>query len=71
MMSVSSNGGRFGPLTDAGYELPEPSDLFAALAQLSDRQRAAVVLHHLAGYPLKEIATVRSVAVVMDAAMAS
>jgi len=53
--------GRFGPLTDAGYDLPEPSDLFAALAQLSDRQRAAVVLHHLAGYQLKEIATVLGV----------
>jgi RNA polymerase sigma-70 factor, ECF subfamily len=53
--------GRFGPPADAAYELPEPSELFAALAQLSDRQRAAVVLHHLAGYPLKEIAAVLGV----------
>jgi RNA polymerase sigma-70 factor, ECF subfamily len=46
------------PLQEAAYEMPEPSELFAALAQLSDRQRAAVVLHHYAGYPLREIAEI-------------
>lgn len=53
--------GRFGPLPDASYELAEPSDLFTALPRLSDRQRAAVVLHHLCGYQLKEIAAVLGV----------
>jgi len=44
------------PLVDASYELPEPGELFSALAELSDKQRAAVVLHHYAGYRLREIA---------------
>src|SRR6266540_921092 len=33
-------------------------DLVAALAKLSEKQRAAVVLHHVAGYPAKEIAQI-------------
>ena len=33
-----------------------PWDLIDALAELPDRQRAAVVLHHYAGYPATEIA---------------
>ncbi len=44
------------PLVDGAYEMPEPVELFTALAKLSDRQRAAVVLHHYAGYRLREIA---------------
>ena len=33
--------------------MPEPVELVEALAQLSDRQRAAVILHHYAGYRLR------------------
>jgi RNA polymerase sigma-70 factor (ECF subfamily) len=33
-------------------------DLVAALAKLSEKQRAAVVLHHAEGYPAKEIAQI-------------
>lgn len=34
---------------------PEPHDLFEALAQLSERQRASIVLYYYAGYTLDEI----------------
>jgi RNA polymerase sigma-70 factor (ECF subfamily) len=41
------------------YEMEAPArELVAALARLSPKQRAAVVLHHAAGYPLKEVAAV-------------
>lgn len=46
------------PLVEGPYEMPEPAELIEALAQLSDRQRAAVVLHHYAGYRLREIAEI-------------
>ena len=48
------------PLDVGGvYEMEEPArELVAALARLSPRQRAAVVLHHAAGYPVKEIAVI-------------
>ena len=43
--------------TEGAYEMDELArDLIAALASLPDKQRAAVVLHHAAGYPAKEIA---------------
>jgi len=43
--------------TVIAYEMEEPArELVAALARLSPKQRAAVVLHHAAGYPLKEVA---------------
>jgi RNA polymerase sigma factor (sigma-70 family) len=39
------------------YEIPERAEeLIRALAALSPKQRQAVVLHHYAGYPVKEIA---------------
>jgi RNA polymerase sigma-70 factor, ECF subfamily len=42
----------------ASYEMPESSrDVTDALARLSPRQRQCVVLHHYAGYPVKEIAS--------------
>lgn len=42
---------------DAAYELPEaPGRLGSALARLSPKQRASVVLHHYGGYRLKEVA---------------
>ena len=41
------------------YEMEEPArELVAALSRLSDRQRAAVVLHHAAGYPIREVAAI-------------
>jgi RNA polymerase sigma-70 factor (ECF subfamily) len=51
-----TTGGR--PMEGA-YEQPGWDDeLMNALRKLSPNQRAAVVLHHYAGYPVKEIATV-------------
>jgi RNA polymerase sigma factor (sigma-70 family) len=43
---------------DRGVTDPEPADdeLRAAVAALSDRQRAAVVLHHVAGLPYADVA---------------
>ena len=41
---------------DPAYEMPEPPhDLIAALAKLSPNQRAALILHHYAGYSTREI----------------
>jgi RNA polymerase sigma-70 factor (ECF subfamily) len=49
-------------LTDASEieerPAPEPQDLVEALAQLSERQRASIVLHYYAGYSLEEIAAI-------------
>ena len=52
--------GRHAVLTDGGsYEMEDPArDLVAALGRLSPKQRASVVLHHAAGYPVKEIAAI-------------
>lgn len=47
--------GKLDPPVETAYEPPGPSDLVSALAKLSQRQRACVILHHYAGYPLKEI----------------
>lgn len=45
--------------SDPSYEIEDPArDLVAALAQLSPNQRAAVVLHHAADYPLKDVAAI-------------
>jgi RNA polymerase sigma-70 factor, ECF subfamily len=42
---------------EASYEMQEPArELVAALAKLSPKQRAAVVLHHGAGYPVNDVA---------------
>lgn len=48
------------PLTTEGtYMMEEPAnELVAALARLSEKQRAAVVLHYAAGYPVKDIAAI-------------
>ena len=41
------------------YEMEDPArDLVVALATLSERQRAAVVLHDAAGYPAREVAKI-------------
>jgi RNA polymerase sigma-70 factor (ECF subfamily) len=50
---------RLGGVVDReeSYEMEEPAvELIAALRKLSARQRAAVVLFHLADYPVKEVA---------------
>jgi len=49
-----------GPVrTEGTYEMNDLArDLVEALAKLSEKQRAAVVLHHAAGYPAKEIARI-------------
>jgi RNA polymerase sigma-70 factor (ECF subfamily) len=51
---------RVGPeQTEGTYEMNDLArDLVAALAKLSEKQRAAVVLHHAEGYPAKEIAQI-------------
>jgi RNA polymerase sigma factor (sigma-70 family) len=42
---------------EEAYEMEEPRvELIQALRRLSGRQRAAVVLHHLADYPVTEVA---------------
>jgi RNA polymerase sigma-70 factor (ECF subfamily) len=42
---------------EESYEMDEPAvELIGALRKLSARQRAAVALHHLADYPVKEVA---------------
>src|SRR6266496_3649506 len=52
--------GRRGPEPMEGaYEMDDMArDLVVALARLPEKQRAAVVLHHAAGYPAKEIAEI-------------
>lgn len=45
--------------TAGSYEMEESArDLVVALGALSERQRAAVVLHDAAGYPSKEVARI-------------
>ena len=45
--------------TIASYEMEEPAhDLVVALSQLSEKQRASVVLHDAAGYPAKAVAKI-------------
>lgn len=39
--------------------MPHPlTDVLDALAKLSPKQRAAVILHHYAGYSVKEVAEI-------------
>jgi len=58
---VLKERGRIGPEEDVGlsYEMDPPArELVEALRQLSPRQRSAVVLHHAAGYPVREVAAI-------------
>jgi RNA polymerase sigma-70 factor, ECF subfamily len=52
--------GRRAPLTteDIYHMEQTATELVAALAMLSEKQRRAVVLHHAAGYSVKEIAEI-------------
>jgi RNA polymerase sigma-70 factor (ECF subfamily) len=44
---------------ERSYEMEEPArELVVALAKLSPKQRSAMVLHHAAGYPLREVAAI-------------
>lgn len=46
-------------MPERSYEMAEPAgDVVGALAQLSPMQRGSVVLHHYAGYPVKEVASI-------------
>jgi RNA polymerase sigma-70 factor (ECF subfamily) len=52
------NRPRAGPPQET-YEMKEPgTDLMRALKRLPETQRAAVVLHHAGGYPMKEVAEI-------------
>jgi RNA polymerase sigma-70 factor, ECF subfamily len=54
---LAQRGRESGELVDTGYDMPEPMrDLLTALAKLSPKQRACIVLFHFADYPVKEIA---------------
>jgi RNA polymerase sigma-70 factor (ECF subfamily) len=47
------------PLAEQTYETPEPAtELVAAFARLSPRQRASVILHFRDGYTLAEVAEI-------------
>jgi RNA polymerase sigma factor (sigma-70 family) len=44
---------------ETAYEMDEPArELLEALRSLSSKQRAAVVLHHAGGYPVREVAAI-------------
>jgi len=44
---------------EGSYEIEEPArELISALRKLSPKQRSALVLHHGAGYPLREVAAI-------------
>jgi RNA polymerase sigma-70 factor (ECF subfamily) len=45
--------------TESSREPPESaSEVFEALRRISPKQRAAVLLHHYAGYPVKDVARI-------------
>lgn len=44
---------------EGSYEMEEPArELVASLARLSEKERAAVLLHHAAGYLVNEVAAI-------------
>jgi RNA polymerase sigma-70 factor (ECF subfamily) len=48
-----------GRAAEEWYVMEEPVfELVRALARLSEKQRAAVVLHHGAGYPVRDVASI-------------
>jgi RNA polymerase sigma-70 factor, ECF subfamily len=47
------------PALQRSYEIPEPAvELVAALRSLSPSQRAAIILHHVADRPVREVAAI-------------
>lgn len=56
---LKERGRRVPAVREESYEMEEPArELVAALQKLSEKQRAAVVLHHAAGYPASEVAEI-------------
>jgi RNA polymerase sigma-70 factor (ECF subfamily) len=56
---LKQRGRRAPDETEGSYEMDDLTrDLVTALAKLPHKQRVAVVLHHAAGYPAKEIAAI-------------
>ncbi|MGH2528642.1 MAG: RNA polymerase sigma factor [Actinomycetota bacterium] len=56
---LKERGRRVPAVREESYEMEEPArELVAALKKLSEKQRAAVVLHHAAGYPASEVAEI-------------
>lgn len=56
---LKERGRRVAEPVEGAYEMDDLArDLVAALAELSEKQRAAVVLHHVIGHPAKEIAQI-------------
>jgi RNA polymerase sigma-70 factor, ECF subfamily len=56
---LKERGRRAPRQTEGWYEMDElAQDLVAALAELPEKQRAAAVLHHAAGYPAREVAEI-------------
>jgi len=51
--------GRVRHVDDVPYQMPDQAtDLLQAIATLSPKQRAAVVLHYYIGYPAKDVAKI-------------
>jgi len=56
---LKERGRRVAAVAEESYEMEEPAhELMAALAKLAEKQLAAVVLHHAAGYPASEVAEI-------------
>ncbi len=56
---LKQRGHRVPEQMEVAYEMEDVArDLVTALAELPEKQRAAVVLHHAIGYPAKEIAEI-------------
>lgn len=50
---------RLGTAVEQSYEIADtPRELMEALAKLSKKQRGSIVLHHYAGYPVREVAAI-------------
>ena len=45
-------------MEDAGSSLDPSGSLIAALRMLSPKQRGSLVLHHYAGYPVRDVARI-------------
>jgi RNA polymerase sigma-70 factor (ECF subfamily) len=56
---LKERGSRGPDPTQGSYEMNDLAwDLVAALRLLPEKQRTAVLLHHMAGYPAKEVAAI-------------
>jgi RNA polymerase sigma factor (sigma-70 family) len=55
---LKQRGRRPETATPGQYEMGEPLILVSALARISPKQRAAIVLHHYAGYSARETASI-------------